>query len=393
MNADSGAVQVSKGELLQALGVLSTLLRDYEAMLERVREHGAIDEETERRLRSHHARSRAGETPFALAGPLAVLLAYVLGRVERERLTFRMPVHSEVLPAEEHGPLSELSSVLGQLQPSLEGLIGGISELAQSRATSLSHPRVEMLLVSVASLCKAIVRQDWSDVELVMNHVNMVTTSRESHELVQRVAAIVRNIYDSLNEVAQEYPTESLSQSTQEIPDAVQKIHSVTAQLEETANRNLDVLEVLISEANQDRRRIDEALGVLEACERELETLAGQYPHVADDLGRVRETLGQDVGAPLRAQRETVQANLELYMDLFGQQSYQDLTGQTLGKVIAFIESLQYQLIQVITKDASQAETQEAAGEPAQSSKELGPDASNRLSQDKVDALLADMGF
>ena len=90
---------------------------------------------------------------------------------------------------------------------------------------------------------------------------------------------------------------------------------------------------------------------------------------------------------------KALQEKHDRFMLLFANQSYQDLTGQTLKKVIAFIEILQYQLIQVIVKG------RKGEGDLKEGSRDdffsdlIGPDAANRLSQDSVDTLLSELGF
>ncbi len=88
---------------------------------------------------------------------------------------------------------------------------------------------------------------------------------------------------------------------------------------------------------------------------------------------------------------ERLQESHDIYMTLFANQSYQDLTGQTLKKVIAFIESLQYQLIQVISRETGKEPVLTTPALDAED--QQGPDALNRLSQDRVDTMLAELGF
>ena len=66
----------------------------------------------------------------------------------------------------------------------------------------------------------------------------------------------------------------------------------------------------------------------------------------------MRATLRDETAAALAGSTERMRESHAVYMTLFANQSYQDPTGQTLRKVIAFIESLQFQLIQVISKQS-----------------------------------------
>lgn len=383
--------QVTRQEVLDTLAAFAGLLHDYEPMLEQAAEYDRLDGEAAERVLAHREQALAGDPPFGRAVPVSVLLAYLLSRLPQESVTFHLPVRAEVLPEQEHPRIRELTRFMAQLRVPLDGLIAGVLDLARSPQAAL-HPKTEMLLPTLASCFKGIVRQDWADVELVLNHLNMVTTSRESHELVKQVARIVRNIYDTLNEFTQDYPEDHLSQSTQEIPDAVEKIYQVINELEESANRNLDLLEALSGQAGQDAEAVKTAQQVLAQVDERLAALGETEQDAAEALQAVRDELRAEVADRLATHTERLEANNDIYMTLFAHQSYQDLTGQTLKKVIAFIESLQYQLIQVITDGATELKP-ETKATARESTVEAGPDARNRLTQDKVDTLLAELGF
>ena len=66
----------------------------------------------------------------------------------------------------------------------------------------------------------------------------------------------------------------------------------------------------------------------------------------------MRATRRDETVAALAGSAERMQEAHAVYMTLFANRSFRDLTGQTLKKVIAFIESLQFQLIQVISKQS-----------------------------------------
>lgn len=80
-------------------------------------------------------------------------------------------------------------------------------------------------------------------------------------------------------------------------------------------------------------------------------------------------------------------------MTLISSMSFQDLSGQTLKKVIGFIEELQRTLMGLITRNHG------GAARPAQPPAAVpteGPDPGKGrapLSQGNVDKMLADLGF
>jgi chemotaxis protein CheZ len=383
--------RVDRAEILATLEALRRFYREYGQLLEGAWANDAPDAGTRRMMEDHRRLACEGAGLFARARAVLPLLGHLVRRLRPERLTFRVPAHAPMLPAGESRTLAEFPHRLRGFNAPLNDAIGQLFVLAR-RHPATTGPRGHMLVKAIAALFRGILRQDWEDVALVLNHLNMVSTSRDSHELVDQIGRLVRSIYNSLNEISRDYPMESLSSATEEIPDAVEKLNSVILELENTANRNLDTLEALNGQVEEHRRLTDTALTVLNECGEELDALAAQRPEAAAAFAAVRTSLQSEAGDRLRGFHASLPRGHDLYLTLFANQSYQDLTGQTLKKVIAFIEGLQFQLIQVITRKSGKT-SPDLPPPPEATPKEQGPDARNRLSQDKVDSLLADLGF
>jgi chemotaxis protein CheZ len=113
---------------------------------------------------------------------------------------------------------------------------------------------------------------------------------------------------------------------------------------------------------------------------------------VADALREINAQLARDVATALRTLLDRLQANEEAYLGLIANMSFQDLTGQTLKKVIAFIEQLEFQLLKLISRYHEEGK---APVKPEPVAPLAGPDAQGHLalSQDNVDKMLADLGF
>jgi chemotaxis protein CheZ len=380
-----------RAELLAALGVLRTLCREYRELHAHIWEDDAPGGQARALLARHRALAAGEGAPFAALGAAGALLDFMVDRLHTQRLVFHLPRAAAARPQGDGEAMLALAERLGELQGPLEALASRVFALAQS-APGLGGPRAQRVLYPVAALFKAILRQDWADAELVLNHLNMVTTSRDNHALVEQIGRLVRSIYNSLNEISASVPIAALTNVSEEIPDAVQKLGSVIAELEDGANRNLDLLEALTGQVQTARQTLEDARQALAGCEAELAALARSEPAAAPALEALRAELQHDAAQRLEAFGESLQQCHDRYMTLFANQSYQDLTGQTLKKVIAFIEGLQYQLIQVISKGSGRS----TVAEPAASHDaaiQAGPDAHNRLSQERVDSMLAELGF
>lgn len=390
LNASSGLREISREEILRALQEIGELLESYSVLMENLSETGDVDQGSENTLVKHKEKISGQENVLKDLELLEKFLAFILHRIKSHRLTFRLPYKGKQVEIEENTELSELSDHLSQFQPVLEKTVSEVLALTEGRE-AFQSPRIRMLLVSLASMYKAVIRQDWSDVELCLNHINMITTSKESKELVDHIGDIVRKIHDSFKELSMDYPIDDLSHTTDEIPDAVQNLYRVIRELEESANTNLDMLERLNNQAEFDVGQAKEAIEVLSICSDELKTLMKANPDIAKELAEVRVSLAEGALVSLKDFQGVMEEFQGTYLSLLSNQSYQDLTGQTMKKVIAFMESLQYQLIQIISKEAKpEASVEEKKRD---TSGEFGPDAKNRLSQGRVDDLLADLGF
>ena len=81
----------------------------------------------------------------------------------------------------------------------------------------------------------------------------------------------------------------------------------------------------------------------------------------------------------------------EEYLKMMANQSFQDLTGQTMGKIITFVEELEMQLVAILEKyrPVLGLTVRKAAPKPDEAPEETPA----RQNQGQVDALLADLGF
>lgn len=383
---------LDKETLLRSLGELRTFLRElaeamnlaWDANLQSGRLAEIVD--------LHRQTARGENSLFERNAPVASLLGYLLGKVSQETLMFHLPNQPVELPESENEQLQRISGKLKDLNGSLENQVGRLFSLGQSDHLP-TEGRSHMVLRPISGLFKGVIRQDWADVELMMDHINMVTTSRQSYELTNQVGRLIRNIYVGLNEISRDFPMEPLRSSTGALPDATETLNAVIQELEDGANRNLDLLETLSAYVEEDKKRIHAGGRVLAECEEEIVKLMGTHPQAAEKLDAIRGVLNDGAAERIKAMETAIQENHDRFMVLFANQSYQDLTGQTLKKVIAFIEILQYQLIQVIVKGRKdQGELKEGVKSEF-STNLIGPDSANRLSQEKVDNLLEELGF
>lgn len=397
----------AKHEVLRSLDELRDTWRDYAELLGAGFDPKPLSEEKRALIEFHRGQFNQGRPPHEKMRDMVALLGDLLGVINRDTLAFRVPVRSALLPEEYSPELSRLSQRLHRIGEPLDtwaGTLMPVPKLADIVPAAPQHAetarhgmdegqRAASLKAAMISLFKGVVRQDWADVGLVMSHINLVTTTSRSQGVIREVAHIAREIYDSLNEFSRDLSHEGLTQATQEIPDAVVKLNGVIQRLEEFAHASLDALEQLTADALDDEQMIETALTALDACDRELETLGQADAALGEELAQVRTDLTAEVRKPLETLKAHRQEARDLYLNLIANMGFQDLTGQTLRRVIGFIEDLQVKLMQLIARHDGPAQP---PAEPHTDVPTEGPDPSQGrapLSQESVDKMLANLGF
>lgn len=386
--SDNPVIVVSKSDLLDTLRDIRQMLEEYRILVERMNDSEDWIRDAVALVRHHHSLTKNGDSPLAKMHLVAGLFQVMLKRVKQEEFNFLMPTRLGLMPQVENSELREYSNQLKLINDSTENLISDLVALANSPQV-LSNEGLRGLLLSIGSLFKGLIRQDWEDVSLFLTHINLITTSRDSHQLVDQIAKIARSIYDSLNEFSEGYSIESLIQSTEELPDAVVKLNSVIARLEEAANTNLDSLEELSGQLQETSQWLKDSHQVIEECEQDLDRMKSENPEWAGELDTIRDVLHGQIKGDLDALVVRAEEDNQTYLTMMANQSFQDLTGQTLKKVIKFVESLQFKLIELLPNYSNFKESQPDVTRESEEKEDSGP----LQSQEKVDQMLADLGF
>ncbi len=106
-------------------------------------------------------------------------------------------------------------------------------------------------------------------------------------------------------------------------------------------------------------------------------------------MDSIREVLHGQIKGDLDALVTRAEEDNQTYLTMMANQSFQDLTGQTLKKVISFVEALQFKLIELLPNYGSFQEKQSGEAKESEEMEDSGP----LQSQEKVDQMLADLGF
>lgn len=210
-----------------------------------------------------------------------------------------------------------------------------------------------------------------------------LTRLRET-ELFRELGRLTRELHNALTSFRLDERFATLAQV--EIPDAKDRLHYVVQLTEQAASRTLGVVEQarpLCEELGQraealarDWQRFLRRDMSLEDF-RVLAAQLGQFlPQVSETTGKLYASLGEVLMA----------------------QTFQDLTGQIIKRVITLVEELEGNLVKLIRLSGQKLSG--AAAEVGQASGRLdGPQIPGRVSpdavsgQDEVDALLSSLGF
>jgi len=215
----------------------------------------------------------------------------------------------------------------------------------------------------VRSLLDALEQDDHVQAASILDEM---TQMRES-ELYQKVTSLTRNLHQTLDELGD---TNLLLQTKHDIPDATERLEYVITTTEEASNKTLESSE--------------RAMVIVE----QIEEIISKSVNESDKL-----TLSENISL----------LNSEL-TNIMLAQSFQDLTGQVLNRVIIVISSLEQSLIELINESShdydaipDREETDEQTR--ALNMKGIGPNVTDKSkhdvaeTQEDVDDLLAGLGL
>ena len=388
---DYNTLTLTKDELLQAMDYLCALARDYGNLLDTLSSGEPARDLLLLRFNADRERLVQSGDPEIKTGLILAFARHLLRRMEQSPLRFNVPNRIGDFASRDNPELLEYSNRLRKHSEPIAIKLQAVMELADELAARRQDGQAQ-LLTAAHSLFKAVLRQDWTDVTLMLAHINLTTSTRERHELVRRIAKIARDIYNSLNSFSREISFEGLSSTTEGIPDAVTRLRSVIEHLEQAANANLDALERLSAENQDNMKWVREAIEVGKQCQSEYEQIGAEHPEFAQTLNTVRGLMRDRIEPHLAALQQDYGAIQESILAMIANQGFQDLTGQTLQKVIELVKSLQFELIALLKRYTGDREAPGPA-EPSESTGAPAAPAPEKQSQEDVDKLLTELGF
>jgi chemotaxis protein CheZ len=240
-------------------------------------------------------------------------------------------------------------------------------------AKCTNDPRVEQARLLLARL-------EAGDEAAAATALDALTRLRES-ELFQEIGKLTRELHDTLNAFRLDSRVASLANV--DIPDAKDRLHYVVRMTEQAATVTLN--------------RVEESRPICKTQRERSAALAASWNRFLNREMGVEEfrQLAAEVGeffAWTERNATTLDAGLS---EVLMAQSYQDLTGQIIKRVIALVEEVEGNLVNLIRlsgqRFAPQTQSDAIRLEGPQVPGRESPDAV--ANQDEVDDLLSSLGF
>lgn len=321
------------------------------------------------------------------AGELtAALLQRVLRRVQVPEFRF------EPRPEADAGAPAAIPGRAGA--PPAGDLVASLQPATESAPLEMQET-LHRVLSSIVALFAALGAGDAAGTDAAIARLNLGTANPQSRDLLREIAIVTRDIYNALQSVSEELPLDALSESSSGLTQAVQRLNSVIARLDEAATQNLDGLELVNRTVGEGEAELAGAIQALRDVQKRMMELKAEHPELEGPLTELQQRIADGVGGPAMTLAYHAGRNRMHHLELISNQSFQELTTRTLRKIIAFVESLELQLYELLRKYRPGGEEDRpaapAAPEAASEAAVESPQAAH--SQDDVDKLLGELGF
>ncbi|MCP4296184.1 MAG: protein phosphatase CheZ [Proteobacteria bacterium] len=408
MKPDGIKVSVTKSEFLECFIQTYHAIKDYEELMKTLSDQDEIDpDHLDELLLERQKHMELGAVNVRSMELIGAFIRFALKRFKGEKLNFLVPED----PGDDFFSLNDAYLNLSEKIEEVEKELYSIEEKIYFLIRLLppqNIDKVRLIIKAIAGMFKSIIRKDSEDLNSHINHIHHLTVSRESYFMFNDVGRMVRDIHRSLQDFSSNVPTDGLDAAVRdEMPDAIDKLNLVIQHMEDATNNTLDDVENLI-EVNakvQEKSRVTK-----ENCaivKDQLIVIKSEHPNIAGDIEKVLISLEEGIATPVR-EREELSEDLEsTYYRIIESQSFQDITGQTLKKIISFIEELELKLLGILQKYSGvigvdlKSTDEDKTGSVSPSMNEAGNNeqvdnktgAEPAVKQSDIDSMLAEFGF
>ncbi len=407
----SNKVTISRSEFLESFVQLYHAIKDYDELINLVSDDKSLDPKDIKKI----VQSRINQLEFGSVNVkameiLGTYLRFTLEKFKGDKLTFLIPDNLNDDFFSLNDGFLDVSKTIQKVEEDLREIEEKVYYLVRLLPPH-NVDKIRLLLKTIASFFKSIVRRDFDDMDNHINHMHHLTASKESYFVINDIGRMVRDIYNSLQDFSSHVNVEEIAPNlVGEMPDAIDKLNLVIKRMEESANSTLDKAESLIEKNSKKMAANKELVKSCGDIISQLKAVKETHPETAAKLDEVIGTVEDELVKSLEERGRMLKEDEGFFFDIIAAQSFQDITGQTLKKIINFIEQLEFNLLQILQKYSGRTTGtfQEAA-----SSQEVSPlvgketndgivlygpqdnkEARKEIAkQDDVDKVLAEFGF
>lgn len=347
----SNKISISKNELMDSFVQLYHAIKDYDELISIVSVDKTLDErDIKTAIQNRISQLEFGSVNVKAMEIIGTYLRFTLEKFKGEKLTFLIPDNLNDNFFSVNDGYLDLSKTIQKVEVELRDIEEKIYYLVRLLPPH-NVDKIKLLLKAISSFFKSIIRKDIDDMDSHINHMHHLTASKESYFLINDIGKMVRDIHNSLQDFSEHVNLEELDPGiVDEMPDAIDKLNLVIKRMEDSANSTLDKVEDLL---DSNSKKIEENRALIDSCEaieKRLLKIKEQYQDAGEEIDEVIVQMQESLKKDLLEKSENLAAEETAYIDIISAQSFQDITGQTLKKIISFIEQLEFNLLQILQK-------------------------------------------
>ncbi len=404
-NGSNYTISISKADLLESFVQLYHAIKDYDELIGQVSNEPEFSPvKIKEIVQERMSNLEFGSVNVKAMELIGAYLRFTLEKFKGEKIKFQIPERPEDDFFAINDGFLHLSSRIETIEQELKEIeekVFYISRLLPPK----NIEKIRLLLKAISSFFKSVVRKDVLDMEGHINHIHHLTASKESYFVINDIGHMVREIHNSLREFSSHVPVEDLDATlVDDMPDAIDKLNLVIKRMEESANSTLDVAEELLDNNAKEKERVSTLMEQWQRMKSELSEIQQSHPEVNEKIANTISSMDEQILEELESRDQELSAKETTYFSIIENQSFQDITGQTLKKIITFIEQLEFSLLSILQKyGGKQAEEVSEAISPLVGRKTedgtiLEGPQDNRPEQETakqadVDKMLAEFGF
>lgn len=217
-------------------------------------------------------------------------------------------------------------------------------EFLEKKVINAKDPKY-VLFDDIVSFIEAISNQDYEKADNAIENI----MKKGQGDLFKEVGKVTRKLHDSVKSFKDALDPKIKEMANTEVPDAIDRLNFVIEKTEEAANKTMGIVEKYLMQMDELSANIRQLNGHDDA----VRYIKNFKNNLEDDLSELITT-----------------------------QSFQDLTGQTIKKVIKLVGDLEEELVKMITTFGLKAESSAADNIVYE-----------KVSQTDVDDLLKEFGF